>query len=189
VFVQQLDDSLRDPARVAELDGEAQLLRQAREEARERARRVGRGDELRRELDEHGGQFFLKQPRVIAEFIERVIAALAERRLVRDLARELEREGEARGRAPVPPVDDRGGRHGVEGGIDLDRVEGARVSREHVGVARALRVEDGSGAGGRRHPVRVVPALTADARASVDGRHRARFYQTSHTMSCTMPSA
>src|ERR1700755_3641939 len=85
--------------------------------------------------------------------------------LVRYLARELEREAEANGRAPAPAVERRVGRYRVEGRVDFDPVEGARVKIEHAVCARAARVEDRAPRERGRHPVVVVPTLTADVRA------------------------
>src|SRR4051812_4618166 len=95
--------------------------------------------------------------------------------LVRYLARKFQREGEARGRAPTPAVERGVGRDGVEGRVNFDRVEGARVEVEHAVCARAARVEDGALRERGRHPIVVVPTLTADAHARPRGRDFVNF--------------
>lgn len=165
VFVEQGERLVSEPTRVAKLDGEGQVAGQAREKSFEGAHVFRCGIKLRGQLDEHGGEFVLEEPGVVAKLGERFVAAFAQTEFVRDLLREFEGKGEARGRAFVPAVHGRGGGDGVEGGVNFDRVIGARVEVEHLGGARAARVEDRLVCGGTCHPVFVVPALTAEVRA------------------------
>src|SRR5205085_3668724 len=113
------------PEGVAQLDGEAYVARQRRQEFSECAKVLARGLELRRQLHEHGGQLLAQASRAAAERSEDFRRArAAQGALVRDLARQLEREGEAVGRPALPRVEGRVRGDGVEGRVHLDGVEG-----------------------------------------------------------------
>ena len=106
-----------------------------------------------------GPSFATELARAIEEERRRVLGR-AQPLLVRDLLRELQRKEKIIRRAGGPSTHDLRRRNRIEGRVDLNGVEGARVQREIVRRASAVGIK-------RAHPGVVVPSLGTDP----DRRH------------------
>src|SRR4029453_4004786 len=120
--------------------------------------------EVRRQLKQQDAELWPERGGDAAERRGELFAPL-QLRIVRDAPGGLQREREPLGRTRRPAVEQRLGRHPVEGVVDFDRVEALGVVGEHLVGRELLGIE-------RTAPLRLVVAGGADQVA-----HGGRWYQ------------
>src|SRR5690242_4988713 len=159
VLGEQRQHAVVNPAALTKLDRESHVARQRRQKVRE-CRQLGRC-EVGTELNQNWTELVLELSRSIEE-LARHLTSVSQSPLMRDLLRHLQREGKSWWGSVRPPAHRLGRRHGVEGRVDFDGVEGPRIDREKIGWPRTDRIEG-------THPRVVIPTLSSDANAV--GRH------------------